>query len=47
MNNEKECRIANGTYPKGGVSCSKDSFVIKSHPSVSCNTLAVNLKQQK
>ena len=23
-----ECRTANSTYPKGGVSCSKDSFVV-------------------
>jgi hypothetical protein len=26
---EKEARTANSTYPKGGVSCSKDSFVVK------------------
>ncbi len=25
---EKEHRTANSTYPKGGVSCSKDSFVV-------------------
>ena len=25
---EKEQRTANSTYPKGGVSCSKDSFVV-------------------
>ena len=25
----KEARTANSTYPKGGVSCSKDSFVVK------------------
>jgi len=25
---EKEARTANSTYPKGGVSCSKDSFVV-------------------
>ena len=25
---KKEARTANSTYPKGGVSCSKDSFVI-------------------
>jgi len=24
----KEARTANSTYPKGGVSCSKDSFVV-------------------
>jgi hypothetical protein len=28
MKNEKEQRTANSTYPKGGVSCSKDSFVV-------------------
>jgi hypothetical protein len=29
LNNiEKEARTANSTYPKGGVSCSKDSFVV-------------------
>jgi hypothetical protein len=26
---KKEGRSANSTYPKGGVSCSKDSFVVK------------------
>ncbi len=26
--NEKEHRSDNSTYPKGGVSCSKDSFVV-------------------
>ena len=25
---EKEARLPNSTYPKGGVSCSKDSFVV-------------------
>ena len=25
---KKEARTANSTYPKGGVSCSKDSFVV-------------------
>jgi hypothetical protein len=25
---EKEARTANSIYPKGGVSCSKDSFVV-------------------
>jgi len=25
---DKEARTANSTYPKGGVSCSKDSFVV-------------------
>ena len=25
---EKEARTGNSTYPKGGVSCSKDSFVV-------------------
>jgi len=25
---KKEQRTANSTYPKGGVSCSKDSFVV-------------------
>lgn len=25
---QKEQRPANSTYPKGGVSCSKDSFVV-------------------
>jgi hypothetical protein len=25
---KKEGRTANSTYPKGGVSCSKDSFVV-------------------
>jgi hypothetical protein len=25
---EKEARTANSTYPKGGVSCSKDSFAV-------------------
>ena len=25
---KKESRTANSTYPKGGVSCSKDSFVV-------------------
>jgi hypothetical protein len=25
---EKEARTHNSTYPKGGVSCSKDSFVV-------------------
>jgi len=25
---QKESRTANSTYPKGGVSCSKDSFVV-------------------
>jgi hypothetical protein len=28
MNKEKECRTANSTYPKGRVSCSKESFLI-------------------
>jgi hypothetical protein len=26
---EREARRHNSTYPKGGVSCSKDSFVVK------------------
>jgi methionine-rich copper-binding protein CopC len=26
--NEKEARLPNSTYPKGWVSCSKDSFVV-------------------
>jgi len=26
--NKKESRTANSTYPKGGVSCSKDSLVV-------------------
>ena len=26
--NGKEARTANSTYPKGGVSCSKDSLVV-------------------
>jgi hypothetical protein len=26
---EKEHRTDNSTYPKGGVSCSKESFVVK------------------
>jgi hypothetical protein len=25
---DREARTANSTYPKGGVSCSKDSFVV-------------------
>jgi hypothetical protein len=25
---KKEARTANSTYPKGGASCSKDSFVV-------------------
>lgn len=25
---DKKARTANSTYPKGGVSCSKDSFVV-------------------
>jgi hypothetical protein len=25
---DKEARLPNSTYPKGGVSCSKDSFVV-------------------
>jgi hypothetical protein len=28
MTNEKEQRTANSTYPKGGVWCSKDRFVV-------------------
>ena len=28
MTREKEQRTANSTYPKGGASCSKDSFVV-------------------
>ena len=36
----------NSTYPKGGVSCSKDSFVVKSRPSGSCKTLAASLLRQ-
>jgi len=27
IDNEKEARTANSTYPKGGVSCSADTFV--------------------
>jgi hypothetical protein len=27
-NDRKEARSHNSTYPKGGVSCSKDSFVV-------------------
>ena len=27
-NHRQEARTANSTYPKGGVSCSKDSFVV-------------------
>ena len=33
-------RTANSTYPKGGVSFFKDSYWLKSRPSVSCKTLA-------
>jgi len=29
INNRKESRPHNSTYPKGGVSCSKESFVVK------------------
>ena len=25
---DREARTANSTYPKGGISCSKDSFVV-------------------
>jgi hypothetical protein len=28
LHSEKEARTHNSTYPKGGVSCSKDSFVV-------------------
>jgi hypothetical protein len=28
MNERQESRPHNSTYPKGGVSCSKDSFVV-------------------
>lgn len=28
MTREKEAHTHNSTYPKGGVSCSKDSFVV-------------------
>jgi len=28
LHGQKEARTANSTYPKGGVSCSKDSFVV-------------------
>jgi hypothetical protein len=28
MKAKQEARTANSTYPKGGVSCSKDSFVV-------------------
>lgn len=28
MTANKEARTANSTYPKGGVSCSKDSLVV-------------------
>lgn len=28
MDDRKEHRTDNSTYPKGGVSCSKDSFVV-------------------
>jgi hypothetical protein len=28
LTNGKESRTHNSTYPKGGVSCSKDSFVV-------------------
>ena len=28
MNEKQESRPHNSTYPKGGVSCSKDSFVV-------------------
>jgi len=28
INNKKERAACNSTYPKGGVSCSKDSFVV-------------------
>jgi hypothetical protein len=40
----KEARTANSTYPKGGVSCSKDSFPAKAGQVVVNQTLVFQIK---